>query len=73
MSREVSRAFDLGHGQCVVLIEDENKTQSVHTIHLLEPDGSAADVQKYIDGFLSDAAERAGKVREVAEAHGWKP
>jgi hypothetical protein len=73
MSKEISRTFDLSAGQVIVTIEDDLGTRSVHTIHLLDPDGSEADIKAIVEKLLKEAKERAVKLQQIASKHGWKP
>jgi len=70
-SREVERRFDPAAGAIVVTIEDALGTRSVHTIHVLEPNGSEADVTGHIQARLKEAAERARKVEKIFRKHGY--
>ncbi len=70
-ARIVDKQFDVQAGALVVTIEDELGVRSVHTIHVLEPDGREAEVAGHIAQALAAADERAGKVRAVFSRHGW--
>lgn len=70
-ARIVDKQFDVQAGAVVVTIEDELGVRSVHTIHVLEPDGREADVAEHIAQALAAAEERAGKVRAAFSRHGW--
>jgi hypothetical protein len=67
----VQRLFDVHQGAVVVTIEDDLGARAVHTIQVLEPDGSEADVTGYIARALGAADGRAEKVRAAFEKHGW--
>jgi len=71
LAREVERRFIADTGAVVITIEDALGTRSVHTIHVLEPDGAEADVGGYVRVKLEEAAERARKVMAAFAKHGW--
>jgi len=71
-ARVVGKQFDAGAGAVVVTIEDDLGARSVHTIHVLEPDGTEADVAGHIARAMQQAEERAARVRAAFEKHGWK-
>lgn len=71
MSRVLVKQFDLAAGAVVVTIEDDLGVRSVHTIHVLEPDGREADVQGYLVARLREADERAAKLKAAFARHGW--
>lgn len=71
-SREVERKFDPAAGAVIVTIEDDLGVRSVHTIHVIEPDGSETDVQACIATRLREADERSAKVKAAFEKHGWQ-
>ena len=74
MSARITRkSFDPHAGAIVVSIEDDLGARSVHTIHVLAPDGSEADVAAAIAAALAHADERATRVRAAFEKHGWTP
>ena len=70
-ARITSKCFDPHAGAIVVTIEDDLGTRSVHTIHVLAPDGSETDVAATIDAVLIEADLRATRVRDAFEKHGW--
>ena len=74
MSARITRkSFDPHAGAIVVSIEDDLGARSVHTIHVLAPDGSEADVAAAIAAALAQADHRASRVRAAFEKHGWTP
>jgi hypothetical protein len=73
MSRVVEKRFDAAAGAVIVTIEDDLGVRSVHTIHVLEPDGREADVEGYLAARLREAEERAAKVKAAFAKHGWIP
>jgi len=73
MSRVLLKQFDLAAGAVIVTIEDGLGVRSVHTIHVLEPDGREADVQGYLAARLREADERAAKLTAAFARHGWTP
>ena len=72
-ARVTRRTFDPHAGAIVVSIEDDLGTRSVHTIHVLAPDGSETDVAAAIATALDQADHRATRVRAAFEKHGWTP
>ena len=72
-ARITSKTFDAHAGAIVVTIEDDLGARTVHTVHVLAPDGSAVDVATTIAGVLLQADERATRVRAAFEKHGWTP
>jgi len=74
MSARITRkSFDPHAGAIVVSIEDDLGARSVHTIHVLAPDGSETDVAAAIAAALAQADHRASRVRAAFEKHGWTP
>ena len=67
----IEKIFDASAGAVVVTIEDDLGVRSVHTLHVLEPDGSEAQVAGHIDQALTQADERAAKISVAFEKHGW--
>jgi len=47
--------------------------RSVHTIHVLAPDGSEVDAAAAIAAALLQADDRAARVRAAFAKHGWTP
>ena len=72
-ARITHKSFDAHAGAIVVTIEDDLGARSLHTIHVLAPDGSETDVAAAIDAALSEAGRRAARVRAAFEKHGWTP
>ena len=70
-ARLIQKSFDPHAGAIVVTLEDDLGTRSVHTLHVLEPDGSEADVAAQIAGALAQADQRAARVRAAFQKHGW--
>lgn len=70
-ARIVDKQFDVHAGAVVVTIEDDIGVRSVHTMHVIEPDGREADVAGQIASALAAADERAMKVRAAFTKHGW--
>ena len=71
MAQIVEKRFDPAAGAIIVTIEDELGARSVHTIHVLEPGGTEADVEAAIAARLAEAAERATRVAAALRKHGW--
>jgi hypothetical protein len=72
MSARITRkSFDPHAGAIVVSIEDDLGARTVHTIHVLAPDGTEADVAAAIAAALEQADRRATRVRAAFEKHGW--
>lgn len=69
----ISKTFDVHVGAVVVTIEDDLGASSVHTLHVIEPDGSEADVAAQIAQALKQAGTRAEKIRAAFQKHGWAP
>ena len=67
----ITKIFDAPAGAVVVTIEDDLGVRSVHSLHVLEPDGSEAQVARHIDDALAQADERAAKISAAFEKHGW--
>jgi hypothetical protein len=72
-ARVTHKRFDAHTGAIFVTVEDDLGARTVHTIHVLQPDGSEADVAAVIAAALSQADERAARVRAAFEKHGWTP
>lgn len=72
MAKETSRHFDAASAAVVVTIEDELGARSVHTIHVLRPDGSEEDVTAVVAQKLDEAASRAEKVKAAFQKAGWR-
>ena len=72
MAQIVEKRFDPAAGAIIVTIEDELGARSVHSIHVLEPDGAEADVEAAIAARLAEAAERAARVAAALRKHGWR-
>jgi ribosomal protein L14 len=72
MAKEISRKFDAAAAAVIVTIEDELGARSVHTIHVLRPDGSEEDVAAVIAQTLADAAVRAAKIKAAFQKSGWR-
>ena len=70
-ARITDKRFDAHAGAILVTIEDDLGARSVHTIHVLAPDGSEIDVATRIATLLDQAEERAARVRAVFAKHGW--
>jgi len=70
-SRIIQKAFSVHTGAIHVTVEDDLGARSVHTINVLEPDGSEADVAAIIDAALRQADQRAARLRAAFEKHGW--
>ena len=66
------KSFDPHAGAIIVGIEDDLGARSVHTFHVLAPDGSEADVASAIAAALDRADQRAMRIRAAFEKHGWK-
>jgi hypothetical protein len=71
MAQIVEKRFDPAAGAIIVTIEDELGARSVHTIHVLEPGGTEADVEAAIAARLAEAAERAARIAAALRKHGW--
>jgi hypothetical protein len=71
MARIIEKRFDVAAAAVIVTIEDELGARSVHTIHVLEPDGTEADVEAAIAARLAEVAERAARVAIALRKHGW--
>ncbi|HVB35391.1 MAG TPA: hypothetical protein VNJ52_13605 [Patescibacteria group bacterium] len=72
MAKEIARKFDSGAAAVVVTIEDELGAQSVHTIHVLRPDGTEEDVAAVVAQKIAEAAARAAKVKAAFQKSGWR-
>ena len=72
-ARVTHKRFDAHTGAIFVTVEDDLGARSVHTIHVLQPDGSEADVPAIIAAALGQADQRAARVRAAFEKHGWTP
>jgi len=72
-ARITDKRFDAHAGAILVTIEDDLGVRSVHTIHVLAPDGSEVDAAAAIGAALRQADERAARVRAVFAKHGWTP
>ena len=72
-ARITSKSFDAHAGAILVTIEDDLGARSVHTIHVLGPDGAETDVAAAIAAALDQAGERASRVRAAFSKHGWTP
>jgi ribosomal protein L14 len=70
-ARVTHKSFDVHTGAIHVTVEDDLGARSVHTIHVLEPDGSEADVAAAIAAALQQADARAARLRAAFEKHGW--
>jgi hypothetical protein len=70
-ARVTQKRFDPHAGAIVVSVEDDLGASSVHTIHVLGPDGAETDVAAAIAAALHQADERATRVRAAFEKHGW--
>jgi hypothetical protein len=70
-ARVIEKRFDPHAGAIVLTIEDDLGARSVHTIHVLEPDGTEADVAGHIANALAQADQRAACVRAAFQKHGW--
>lgn len=73
MAQIVEKRFDPAAGAIIVTIEDELGARSVHTIHVLEPGGTEADVEAAIAARLAEAAERAARIAAALRKRGWSP
>jgi hypothetical protein len=71
-ARVTHKRFDAHTGAIFVTVEDELGARTVHTIHVLQPDGSETDVAAVIAAALAQADQRAARVRAAFEKHGWK-
>ena len=67
----IEKTFDASAGAVVVTIEDDLGVRSVHTLHVLEPDGSHAPIARHIDQALAQADERSAKIAVAFKKHGW--
>ena len=72
-ARIIRKKFDPHAGAIVVTIEDDLGARSVHTIHVLAPDGSETDVSGTINSLLDQADLRAARIRAAFRKHGWAP
>ncbi len=72
-ARITDKSFDPHAGAIVVSIEDDLGARSVHTIHVLGPDGSEIDVASAIAALVDQADHRATRIRAAFEKHGWTP
>ena len=72
-ARITHKSFDPHAGAIILCIEDDLGTRSVHTIHVVAPDGSEIDVAAAIAALLDHADQRATRVRTAFEKHGWTP
>ena len=72
-SRIADKRFDAHAGAILVTIEDDLGVRSVHTIHVLAPDGSEVDAAAAIAAALLQADDRAARVRAAFAKHGWTP
>jgi hypothetical protein len=72
-ARVTQKTFDPHAGAIVVTVEDDLGARSVHTIHVVAPDGAETDVASAIASVLEQADARAARVRAAFEKHGWKP
>lgn len=72
MAKEISRRFDAATGAVVVTVEDELGARSVHTIHVLLPDGTEEDVAGAVAKVIADAGTRAEKMKAAFRKAGWK-
>jgi hypothetical protein len=70
-ARVIHKSFDVSAGAIHVTVEDDLGVRSVHTIHVVEPDGSEADVAAAIAAALQAADARAARLRTAFEKHGW--
>jgi hypothetical protein len=70
-ARITHKSFDPHAGAIVVTIEDDLGARSVHTIHVLAPDGTETDVAAAIASLLDQAGQRAARVRAAFAKHGW--
>jgi hypothetical protein len=70
-ARIIDKSFEPHAGAIVVTIEDDLGARSLHTIHVLEPDGSEADVAGHIADLLMQAEDRAARLLAVFLKHGW--
>ncbi|NDQ58048.1 MAG: hypothetical protein GZ088_13330 [Acidipila sp.] len=67
----IEKTFDPSAGAVVVTIEDDLGVRSVHTLHVLEPDGSDAQIARHMDHALAQADERSAKISVAFKKHGW--
>jgi hypothetical protein len=72
MAKEISRRFDVAAAAVVVTIEDALGARSVHTIHVVRPDGTEEDVEGVVAKAIADAGARAEKVATAFRKAGWK-
>ncbi len=70
-ARILRKSFDPHAGAIIVSIEDDLGARSVHTIHVLGPDGGEIDVASAIATLLGHADQRAARIRAAFEKHGW--
>jgi hypothetical protein len=71
-ARVIQKAFSVHTGAIHVTLEDDLGARSVHTINVLEPDGTEADVAAIIAAALRQADHRAERLRAAFERHGWR-
>ena len=72
-ARVTKKIFDAHAGAIVVTIEDDLGARTVHTIHVVAPDGAETDVAAAIAAALDQADARATRIRAAFEKHGWTP
>jgi len=70
-SRIIAKTFSVHTGALHVTIEDDLGARTVHTIHVLEPDGTEADVSSIIAAALVQSDHRAARLRAAFRRHGW--
>ena len=70
-ARVIQKAFSVHTGAIHVTVEDDLGARSVHTINVLQPDGTEADVAAIISSALQQADQRAGRLRAAFQKHGW--
>ena len=71
-ARVIQKAFSVHTAAIHVTVEDDLGARTVHTIHVLEPDGSEADVAGIIANALRQADQRAERLRAAFQRHGWQ-
>jgi hypothetical protein len=71
-ARVIQKAFSVHTGAIHVTVEDDLGARSVHTINVLGPDGSEADVAAIVAAALRQADQRAARLRAAFEKHGWQ-
>ena len=71
-SRILRKSFSVHTGAIHVTIEDDLGARTIHTIHVLEPDGTEADVASIIAAALAQSGQRAARLRAAFERHGWQ-